>query len=412
MAAALPPTRKEKNVRNLHRTAALSAALLLGAAGLAACGSSNDDSDSSANGGGSSGGVSAACKLTDPPTSQAQAVKTTDLGKASGKVGVILPDTTSSTRYTLYDKPLLQKALTSAGLQADIQNAQGDKNKFASIAQNMIGEGVKVLIIDSIDAASGAGVEKAADQAGVKVIDYDRVNLGGTAPYYVSFDNEDVGRLQAQTLLDCLSAQGVKSPKIIMMDGGTDVDNNAVLFKKGAHEVLDKSGADIVDEQTVKGWTVSNAAPAFQQALTAANNDVDGVLAANDDIANAVIGVLKNQGLDGKVAVTGQDSAVEGLQNIVTGKQSMTIFKDVKLEANAAAQLAIALMAGKNPADAGITLTKFKDPQAASHNIQALLLPSQVITQANVSDVVKAGALKAADICKGVEADCTKLGIQ
>jgi len=409
----LPLTRKENNVRNLHRTAAFGAALLLGASALAACGSSDDKSSSSSggNGGGSGGGLTAACKLSNPPTSQAKPVTNINLGKASGKVGVILPDTTSSTRYTLYDAPLLKKQFQAAGVTADIQNAQGDKNRFASIAQSMIGEGVKVLIIDSIDAASGAGVEKAANKAGVKVIDYDRVNLGGSAPYYVSFDNEDIGRLQAQTMLDCLSAQGVKSPKVIMMDGGTDVDNNAVLFKKGAHEVLDKSSANVVEEQVVKGWTVSNAAPAFQQALTAAGGQVDGVLAANDDIANAVIGVLKNQGLAGHVVVTGQDSGVEGLQNIVNGQQSMTIFKDVKSEANAAAALAIALLQGKDPSKVGLTLSPFKDPEAPNHKIQALLLPAQVITQANVGDVVKAGALTKSEICKGITAACAKVGL-
>ena len=339
-----------------------------------------------------------------------------DLGKASGKVGVILPDTTSSTRYTLYDTPLLSKALSAAGITPDIQNAQGDKNKFASIAQNMIGEGVKVLIIDSIDAASGAGVEKQADKAGVKVIDYDRVNLGGTAPYYVSFDNEDVGKLQAQTLIDCLNQQGVNNPKIIMMDGGTDVDNNAVLFAKGAHEVLDplKSQGKVTIEQeaTVKGWLVANAAPAFKQALQASGGQVDGVLAANDDIANAVIGVLKTSGLDGKVVVTGQDSGTEGLQNIVKGQQSMTVFKNVKLEANAAAQLAIALIEGKDPASAGMQLQDFADPESANHQIQALLLPAQVITQANINDVVKAGALTQAEICKGLTTECAAIGLQ
>src|SRR5262249_52241329 len=161
------------------------------------------------------------------------------------------------------------KALTAAGITPDVQNAQGDKNKFTSIAQSMIGEGVKVLIIDSIDAASGAGVEKMADKAGVKVIDYDRVNLGGTAPYYVSFDNEDVGKLQAETLLACLKQQGVTQPKIIEMDGGTDVDNNAVLFKKGAQEVFSENGITPVEDATVKGWLVANAAPAFTGALTA-----------------------------------------------------------------------------------------------------------------------------------------------
>jgi D-xylose transport system substrate-binding protein len=395
-------------------------AVALGVLSLAGCGGSGGSSDnssgSSGGNGGGSGNVTAACKLDNPPTSGAQAPDTSSpVGKASGKVGVILPDTTSSTRYTLYDKPLLQKALTAAGIQADIQNAQGDKNKFASIAQNMIGEGVKVLIIDSIDAASGAGVEKQAANAGVKVIDYDRVNLGGSADYYVSFDNEDVGKLQAQTLVDCLNAQKIKKPKIIMMDGGTDVDNNAVLFKKGAHEVLDplvSSGKlSIEQEAVVKGWKVENAAPAFTQALTASGGQVQGVLAANDDIANAVVGVLKTQGLDGHVVVTGQDAGVEGMQNIVNGKQSMTVFKNVTLEANAAAQLAIALISGKDPSSAGLTLSPFDDPQAPSHKIQALLLPAQVITQANVKDVVDAGALKESDICKGIESACSKVGL-
>ena len=400
----------------LHRAAAFGVALLIGSAGLAACG---DDSDSGGSGGsgGSKSDVTAACSLDSPPTSGASAPASGGAsGQASGKVGVILPDTTSSTRYELYDKPLLTKALTDAGITADVQNAQGDKNKFASIAQGMIGEGVKVLIIDSIDAASGAGVEQQAAAAGVQVIDYDRVNLGGTAPYYVSFDNEDVGKLQAQTLVDCLDAQGVDKPKIIMMDGGTDVDNNAVLFAKGAHEVfdplVDAGKLEIAQEAVVKGWKVENAAPAFTQALTASGSDIQGVLAANDDIANAVIGVLKQQGGEGKVVITGQDASVEGLQNVVTGKQSMTIFKNVTLEAGAAAQLAISLISGTDPSEAGMTLSPFEDPQAPNHQLQALLLPAQVITQANVQDVVDAGALTADDICKGIEDDCTKVGLK
>jgi D-xylose transport system substrate-binding protein len=400
----------------IRRVALIGAATTFGVAALAGCGSSDNNKSDSGSSGSSNKSISAACKLTSPPTSGAQAPPPgTDRGKASGKVGVILPDTTSSTRYTLYDKPLLEQALSAAGITADVQNAQGDKNKFASIAQNMIGSGVKVLIIDSIDAASGAGVEQEASKAGVKVIDYDRVNLGGSAPYYVSFDNEDVGKLQAQTMVDCLNAQNVKKPKIIMMNGGTDVDNNAVLFMKGAHSVLDPladSGKlTIEQEAVVKGWKVENAAPAFTQALTAAGGKVDGVLAANDDIAGAVVGVLKNNGLDGHVVVTGQDAGVSGIQNIITGKQSMTVFKNVKLEAQAASQLAILLIQGKDPSTAGLTLSDFADPQASGHALKALLLPAQVITQANVKDVVDAGALKIDEICKNIESDCTKLGL-
>ena len=222
----------------LSRTIVGGAAMVIALSGLAACGS-DDGGDGGSGDKSAETKITAACKLDSPPTSEAEAPEAGTAGKASGKVGAILPDTTSSTRYTLYDAPLLTKALKAGGLTPDVQNAQGDKNKFASIAQNMIGDGSKVLIIDSIDAASGAGVEAQADKAGVKVIDYDRPNLGGSAPYYVSFDNEEVGKLQAQTMVDCLDAQDIKKPKIIMMNGGTDVDNNAVLFQKGAHSVLD-----------------------------------------------------------------------------------------------------------------------------------------------------------------------------
>jgi D-xylose transport system substrate-binding protein len=384
---------------------------------VSACGSSSSGSNSGSNNGKSgTSGITAACKLTNPPQSKAKAPSTSSGSlKASGKVGVILPDTTSSTRYTLYDKPLLQKALSDAGITPDIQNAGGSTARYQQIAQSMIGEGVKVLIMDSIDATSGAAVERQAAAAGIKVIDYDRVNLGGSAQYYVSFDNEDVGRLQGQTLVDCLNASNAKNPEIIEMDGGKDVDNNAILFSDGANSVLkplDKDGKlKIASESVVKGWDINTAAPTFTQALTANGGKVNGVLAANDDIANAVIGVLKSNGLAGHVVVTGQDAGVVGLQNIINGLQSMTIFKNVKLEANAAAQLAIALIAGKDPSSAGLTLSDFPDPKKPDHKIQALLLPAQVITQANVSDVIKAGALTKDEVCKGVESQCSKLGI-
>jgi D-xylose transport system substrate-binding protein len=333
---------------------------------------------------------------------------------ASGKVGVILPDTTSSTRYTLYDAPLLKKAFDAAGVQSDIQNAQGDTSKFTQIAQNMIGEGVKVLLIDSPDAATGAGVEQKAKQAGVQVIDYDRVNLGGSADFYVSFDNEGVGKLQGQTLVQGL--QAAKAPKgagIIEMDGGTDVDNNAVLFAKGYNSVLqplyDNGTYKKLGEAVVKGWTIANAAPAFTQALTAAGGKVDGVVAANDDIANAVITVLKSHNL-GNVPITGQDATVGGIQHILKGEQYMTVFKDVSKEADAASKLAIALIKGQDPNSAGLTLTSFQDPKN-NRTLKAVLLPAQAITKANVKDVISAGALTKAQVCAGIQAQCTAAGI-
>jgi D-xylose transport system substrate-binding protein len=402
--------------------AALGTAAACVLTGCSSSGGSNKPSGSSTAGGGgttaatTSGQPTSACSLTNPPTSTAKAPTLSSTIKATGKVGVILPDTTSSTRYTTYDAPLLKKNLTAAGLTPIIQNAGGSTATFQQDAQSMIGQGIKVLIMDSIDPTSGAAVEKLATQAGVKVIDYDRVNLGGTAQYYVSFDNENVGVLQAKAMMDCFAADKVTDPRIIMVDGGTDVDNNAVLFAKGAHSVFDplvKAGKlKIVQEVVDKGWDVNQVAGVFQPALTAAGNKIDGVYAANDDGANAVIGVLKQAGLAGHVVITGQDSGVEGLQNILNSQQSLTIFKKVQLEANAASGLAVALISGKTPAAAGLTLSKFDDPKSPSHNIQALLLPVNVITQANVDLVVKDGGLTAAQICKNVTALCTKYGVK
>lgn len=339
---------------------------------------------------------------------------TTGNGSSGGmQVGVILPDTTSSTRYTEFDKPLLQKAFDAAGIKADIQNAGGSTSKYASIAQSMLGEGIKVLVMDSIDPTSGAAVEAQAKAAGVDVVDYDRVNLGGSADYYVSFDNEKIGELQGQGLIDCLKAANAPKPaQVIEMDGGTDTDNNAVLFKQGAQKVL-KADPDIkiVSDSVVKGWDISLAAPAFTQALTANGGQVDGVYAANDDIANAVIGVLKSKGLAGKVMLTGQDAGVQGLQNILRGDQCMTIYKSYAKEAAAAAKLAIALVKGQDPTQAGVTLTDFQDPKG-NRTLKAYLLPAQIVTKANVKIVVDSGQVSAKDLCNGLTKECAAAGIQ
>jgi D-xylose transport system substrate-binding protein len=401
------------------RKSSLTIAAAVGAAttlALAACGSGGGSSSSSSSSSGGTKNVSAICKLTNPPKASGSAPPSSAPSKVStgGKVGVILPDTTSSTRYTLYDAPLLKQAFDAAGIQSDIQNAQGDTTKFQSIAQAMIGEGVKVLIIDSIDQTTGTAVEQQAAAAGIKVIDYDRVNVGGKAAYYVSFDNQEVGRLQGQTLVDCLNQNGAGKPDIIEMDGGTDVDNNAVLFAKGYNSVLDplySSGKMTKKSETVvKGWKVANAAPAFTQALTSAGGNVQGVIAANDDIANAVIGVLQQNGLAGHVVITGQDAQVEGLQNIIKGVQSMTIFKNVAVEATAAAKLAIALISGQDPTSLGITFSNQQvDPSNSA--LKSVLLPPQVITYSNVQAVIDAGALKAADVCNGIQSECQKAGV-
>lgn len=347
---------------------------------------------------------------TTPPSGGSTTSSSAGTASGGAQVGVILPDTTSSARYTQYDAPLLTKAFNDAGIKADIQNAQGDNARFVSISQSMISEGVKVLLIDPADPQTGISVETAAKAAGIPVIDYDRVNLGGSAQYYVSFDNVKVGELQAQTLMSCLA--GKTDPQIIELNGGTDIDNNAVLFKKGAHNILDplvsQGKVKIAKEEDVSKWDNTTAATDFQQLLTANGGKVDGVLAANDGIGGAAIGILKSKGL--KVPVTGQDATTQGLQYILTGEQCMTVFKDVSKEADAASKLAIALAKGDTATASSLATGTLHDP-TGNRDIPSVLLTPEAITKANIKDVVTAGAVTAAELCKGVEAACTAAGI-
>lgn len=374
-------------MRVAERKAAVGVMALTGLLALSACGSS------------SSGG-------SGTPSSGSPAAGKTE-------VGVILPDTTSSARYTQYDAPLLTKAFQDAGIKADIQNAQGDNAKFVSIAQSMIAEGVKVLLIDPADPQTGISVESTAKAAGVQVIDYDRVNLGGSAAYYVSFDNVAVGKLQAQGLLDCLAAEGKTSgAQVIELNGGTDIDNNAVLFKQGAHDVLDpavKAGTiKIAQEVDVSKWDNTVAATDFQQLLTKNGGKVDGVLAANDGIAGAAIGILKSKNL--QVPVTGQDASIQGLQYILSGDQCMTVFKDVSKEAAAASELAIDLVNGDTAAANALATGTLHDP-TGNRDIPSVLLTPESITLKNINDVVTAGAVTAADLCKGYTKQCASAGV-
>ncbi|UQX90206.1 substrate-binding domain-containing protein [Jatrophihabitans telluris] len=328
-------------------------------------------------------------------------------GAVKGKVGVILPDTQSSARWESFDKPLLTKAFGDAGVTADIQNALGDKSKFVSIADGMIQEGVSVLAIVNLDSATGAQVEAKAKAAGVKTIDYDRLTLGGTADYYVSFDNVKVGELQGQGLVDCLKAKNVTSPHIIELNG-SPTDNNATLFKQGADSVLNpkySAGWKKVGDQSVPDWDNAKAVTIFEQLLTAAGGKVDGVLAANDGLGNSAITVLKKNGL--KVPVTGQDATVGGLQNILAGDQCMTVYKPIADEANGLVKLTLDLLQNKP----GETTGTVKDTQG-NRDVPSLLLTPKAITKATVKDVVADNFVTKADLCTGKYAAlCTAAGI-
>jgi D-xylose transport system substrate-binding protein len=358
--------------------------------------------------------LTAACSVNDPTAVPASGPPMVDASEGKGKVGVLLPRNPGRVRPVPPDVHLLTSALRDRGVTAEAATP-ATPSAFITAAQRMIDHGATVLILDAIDDASGVTVERTARQAGVEVIDYDHLTLGGSARYYVSTDAESIGRLQAKTLTECLSDQGVVDPRIIIIDGGTDVDNGAVLLDKGVHEELDPlvaaGQATIEEEASVTGWRSDQAATVFRVALDAAGGQVDGVLAASDDIADAVIGVLAQNRLDGQVVVAGQGSTAQGLRNIVTGRQSVTMFEDPRDEPEAAAQLAAALVVGRRPSLTGLAVRPFTDPQAPTRPLEAVLLPARVITRADVRDVVDAGALTTAEICAGITDSCSALGL-
>jgi D-xylose transport system substrate-binding protein len=340
----------------------------------------------------------------------------TDTGSpAAGgaKVGVILPETASSARWEGFDKPLLTAALKAEGLDADIQNAQGDNQKFTTLAEGMINSGVKVLIIASPDSSVGAAVAAKADAQGIPVIDYDRLNLGGTSKYYVSFDNVKVGELQGQGLATALKDK--KGAEVIQIEGAP-TDNNATLFTEGQEKILKPLYASgdlkLVQSQPIEKWDNQIGATVFEQILTTNGQKVDGVVAANDGLAGAVITVLKKFNLNGKVPVTGQDATPDGLQAVLRGDQYMTVFKPIKAEAEAAAKLAGLLAKGDTAGADKIATGKTKDT-TSNRDVPSVLLDAQLITKDKVKTVVDAGAVKASEICVAdLAAVCTELGIK
>jgi D-xylose transport system substrate-binding protein len=353
--------------------------------GIAACGSDDDDNASTSGGGAS----------------------TTSGGKAQ-KVGVLLPDTKSSVRWESFDRPLLEAAFKAAGVPVTIDNAQGDKSTQQQQAEQQITNGAKVLLLVNLDSGSGAAIEANAQSRGVKVIDYDRLTLKGSAAYYVSFDNVKVGQLQGQGLVDCLGDSG--TPNIAELNG-SPTDNNATLFKQGYDSVLkplyDSGKAKKVADQSVPDWDNQQALTIFEQMLQKTNNKIDGVLAANDGLGNSVISALKARKLK-QIPVTGQDATPEGIQNILAGDQCMTVYKAVKKEADAAAKLAIALSKGTEP-PAGLVNGKTND---TARDVPSVLLTPEAITKDNIKTVFDDGFLKKEDVCTGKFASlCTDAGL-
>ncbi len=378
------PHHQGGTVLHKHKLYALAAAGALAMGGLAGCGGDEEEAADTGNTGGSE-------------TAEA------------GRVAVLLPDSRSSVRWETVDRPLLKRAFDDAGVESEIVNAEGDKSTQQQQAEQAITNGAKVILLTNLDSGSGAAIAGNAKSQGVKVIDYDRLTLNTDATdYYVSFDNEKVGQLQGEGLVECV---GDKQGAQIAVLNGSPTDNNATLFKNGYDSVINpkfESGDwEEIDDQSVPEWDNQRALTIFEQMLQKNDNKVDGVLAANDGLANAVISAIKQRKLP-QVPVTGQDATLQGLQNIVNGDQCMTVYKAIEKEANAAAELAIALAKGETPE---VETTPVNNE---TKDVPSVLLEPVPVTKDNIKDYIgEIDFPKVEEICAGkAAAACAEVGVQ
>jgi D-xylose transport system substrate-binding protein len=321
---------------------------------------------------------------------------------ASVQVCVLLPDTKSSVRWVQFDAPDFAKALKAAGVTYSITNALNDPQKMVAQADACLAAGAKVAVVTDIASGTSIAIEKKFAKAGGSSIDYDRQVVGGIAKVYVTFDGKAVGAAQANGVVGAL--KGKKKPVVAELWGGP-TDQNAFWFKSGNDAVLNPlfaSGKLAKGPQKfVPDWLATNAAPIFTQMLLSTNNKIDGVIAANDNIAGAVIATLKAKHLK-PIPLSGQDATPTGVQYILAGWQTMTVYKYVPDEAKAAAAAAVALLKGKKvPGVNGFRLNgKKKEPTVA--------LPVVSITKANYTRLFKDGFLKKSDVCVGAYAKYCK----
>jgi D-xylose transport system substrate-binding protein len=325
------------------------------------------------------------------------------------KIALLLPESKTA-RYEAADRPYFTEKLKAECPDCELiySNADQDAAKQQQQAEAAITKGAEVLVLDPVDSASAASIVTRAKQSDIPVISYDRLITNADVDYYISFDNVKVGELQGQSLVEALgSAQG----KQIVMINGAPTDNNAKLFKQGAHSVLDDSGVKIGKEYDTPDWSPDKAQQQMEQAITAlGKGSIDGVYAANDGTGGGAIAAMKSNGLDPtKIPVTGQDAELAAIQRILVGEQYMTIYKAIKPEAEAAATLAVAL-ANDQPAPSGLVNGKTDNGQK---QVDSVLLDPIAVTKDNVNDTVIAdGFYKASEVCTGkYEAACTEAGI-
>jgi D-xylose transport system substrate-binding protein len=321
-------------------------------------------------------------------------------------IGLLLPEN-ATTRYEQFDKPLIEKKIKELCSDCTISydNAAGDPQKQAQQVNTMITKGVKVLIVDPEDSVGIKSSIQAAVNKGIKVVAYDRLAEGPVSAY-VSYDNEKIGEEQGQALLDAMGADAKPTSKIVMIDGDP-ADPNAAMFKAGAHKILDGK-VNIAYEQSGL-WKDTTANQKMTAAITQLGaKNIKGVYSANDGMAGGIATALKGAGIN--PPLTGQDAELPGVQRILAGTQSATIYKPYKPEADATAEIAVNLLEGKSISSIATTTSK----SASGQTVPSLLIGATAVTKANLKDtVVKDGLYPTSQICTTqFAAACKAAGIE
>jgi D-xylose transport system substrate-binding protein len=332
-------------------------------------------------------------------------------GSGDGSIWVLLPDSASSDRWEKDDRRFFEQAFKEADVEYNIVNAEGDASTQLSQAEQAINADAKVILLVNLSSESGATIIDNAREADVKVVDYDRLTAAGSgADVYVSFDNVKVGQAMADTVGPVIDKLPVDKPKVVMMNGGP-TDNNSKLFKQGYNETGEfavKKKADagqwqVVADQDVPDWDNQQALTLFEQILVAQKNDVDAVFAANDGIAGSVISALQSAGV-GPIPVSGQDATASGIQNVLAGRQTMTVYKPIKAEADAAAAAALALLNDEDVKEltGDFEVMSINNGEADLPYIALTPIP---VTKDNVADTVIADGFRTwNEICTGAYA--------
>ena len=354
------------------------------ALGLAACG--DDDDDGGGDGGGGAEG-----------------------GGGGGKIALLLPESKTA-RYESQDRPNFERKVKELCSDCEIlySNADQDPAKQQQQAEAAITQGANVMVLDPVDAASAGAIVQRAKQSDIPVISYDRLITDADIDYYISFDNEKVGQLQGESLVKKLQDDGAKGD--IIMINGAPTDNNAKLFKEGAHSVIDSSEFKVAKEYDTPDWSPDKAQQEMEQAITAVGKDgFVGVYAANDGTGGGAIAAMKGQGIDPKTRpTTGQDAELAAIQRILIGEQYMTVYKAIKPEAEQAAELAVALANGEEP-----PATEDKVDNGMK-DVPSILLEPVAVTKENINDtIIKDEFWSVDEVCTGkYAAACKEAGIQ